>query len=336
MVEPVEFAAGLLHHGGGQRRIEFGIGGIGDEAENRHEGYFSEECVTGRRRAVLIAGPTASGKSALALAMAQQQGGIVVNADAMQVYDTLAVVTARPDAADMALAEHRLYGTVPASMRFSTGQWLGAVREVIETSDPVRLLIFVGGTGLYFDALLNGFADIPEIPAALTLQVQQEIQALDGAQRLALLRREDPVAAERLRVVDPQRLTRALAVKRATGRMLSSFQGENASGLLVDFLVERLVLDPDRDVLRGRIARRFEAMFTGGAVAEVEALRALDLDPALPVMKAIGVREIGDWLDGALARDEAIARATIATQQYAKRQRTWFRNRFGDWPRRAS
>ncbi|WP_246132837.1 tRNA (adenosine(37)-N6)-dimethylallyltransferase MiaA [Devosia ginsengisoli] len=292
--------------------------------------------MTGRRRAVLIAGPTASGKSALALAMAQQQGGIVVNADAMQVYDTLAVVTARPDAADMALAEHRLYGTVPASMRFSTGQWLGAVREVIETSDPVRLLIFVGGTGLYFDALLNGFADIPEIPAALTLQVQQEIQALDGAQRLALLRREDPVAAERLRVVDPQRLTRALAVKRATGRMLSSFQGENASGLLVDFLVERLVLDPDRDVLRGRIARRFEAMFTGGAVAEVEALRALDLDPALPVMKAIGVREIGDWLDGALARDEAIARATIATQQYAKRQRTWFRNRFGDWPRRAS
>ncbi|MCR6673837.1 tRNA (adenosine(37)-N6)-dimethylallyltransferase MiaA [Devosia ginsengisoli] len=290
--------------------------------------------MSGRRRVVLIAGPTASGKSALALAMAQQQDGIVVNADAMQVYDTLAVVTARPSDGEMALAEHRLYGTVPAATRFSTGQWLGAVRATIAASDPARLLIFVGGTGLYFDALLNGFADIPEVPAALALQVQQEIQALDGEQRLALLQREDPVTAERLKVADPQRLIRALAVKRATGRVLSSFQDAPQAGLLEGVDIERLVLDPDRDVLRERIARRFEAMFDGGAVEEVKALRALDLDPSLPVMKAIGVREIGDWLDGMLGRDEAIARATIATQQYAKRQRTWFRNRFGDWPRR--
>ena len=291
--------------------------------------------MTGRRRAVLIAGPTASGKSALALAMAREQDGIVVNADAMQIYDVLQVVTARPSDDEMALAEHRLYGAVPAATRFSTGQWLGAVRQIMAASDPSRVLIFVGGTGLYFDALLNGFADIPAVPAALTLQVQQEIEALDGAERLALLRREDPLAAERLKVVDPQRLTRALAVKRATGRMLSSFQDETAAGLLGDFLsVDRLVLDPDRAVLRERIARRFEAMFSGGAVEEVEALRALDLDPSLPVMKAIGVREIGDWLDGVTGRDEAIALATIATQQYAKRQRTWFRNRFGDWPRR--
>lgn len=290
--------------------------------------------MTGRRRAVLIAGPTASGKSALALAMAQQQGGIVINADAMQVYDTLSVVTARPSAADMALAEHRLYGTVPAAARFSTGQWLSAVRAIMDAANPARVLIFAGGTGLYFDALLNGFADIPAVPAALTLQVQQEIQALDGAQRLALLQREDPVAAARLKVVDPQRLTRALAVKRATGRQLSSFQDDSAAGALADFSLERMVLDPERDVLRDRIARRFEAMFSGGAIAEVEALRARKLDPSLPVMKAIGVREIGDWLDGVMVRDEAIARATIATQQYAKRQRTWFRNRFGDWPRR--
>jgi tRNA dimethylallyltransferase len=290
--------------------------------------------VTGRRRAVLIAGPTASGKSALALAMAQQQDGVIVNADAMQVYDTLQVVTARPSDAETALVEHRLYGTVPAATRFSTGQWLTAVRDVMEGVDADRPLIFVGGTGLYFDALLNGFADIPEVPAETTLQVQQEIQALDGEQRLALLQREDPVAAGRLGVVDPQRLTRALAVKRATGRMLSSFQDAPQAGLLEGFDIDRMVLDPDRQVLRDRIALRFEAMFAGGAVAEVEALRALDLDPSLPVMKAIGVREIGDWLDGVAGREEAIALATIATHQYAKRQRTWFRNRFGDWPRR--
>jgi tRNA dimethylallyltransferase len=290
--------------------------------------------VKGRRRAVLIAGPTASGKSALALTLAKSEGGVIVNADSMQVYDTLRVVTARPGEDEVVQAEHRLYGTVPAATRFSTGQWLDAVGKVIADTGGAPL-IFVGGTGLYLDALLNGFADIPEVPAEVTLQVQQEIQGLDSEQRLALLQREDPDAAARLKVVDPQRLTRALAVKRATGRKLSSFQDGHAAGLLADFSsVERLVLDPDRDVLRQRIALRFVAMFAGGAIEEVEALRRLDLDPSLPVMKAIGVREIGDWLDGVTGRDEAIALATIATQQYAKRQRTWFRNRFGDWPRR--
>lgn len=290
--------------------------------------------MTGRKRCVLIAGPTASGKSALALAMAETEGAVVVNTDAMQVYDTLSVVTARPDAADMARAEHRLYGSVPSAIRFSTGQWLGAVGQVMAEADPGRPLIFVGGTGLYFDALLNGFADVPQIPEAVTLEVQQEIQALDGAQRLALLVEADPVAAARLKVADPQRLIRALAVKRATGRTLSSFQDATGGSMLEGADVECVMLDPDRDVLRGRIARRFEAMFSGGAVDEVKALLALRLDPALPVMKAIGVREIGDWLDGTMTREEAISRATIATQQYAKRQRTWFRNRFAGWPRR--
>ncbi|HWU17736.1 MAG TPA: tRNA (adenosine(37)-N6)-dimethylallyltransferase MiaA [Devosia sp.] len=288
--------------------------------------------MTGRRRAVLIAGPTASGKSALALALAEAEGGVIVNTDAMQVYDTVRVVTARPSVEDEGRAEHRLYGTVPASSRFSTGQWLAAAKEVIEATEAP--LFFVGGTGLYFDALINGFADVPAVPADITLAVQQEIQALDGAGRLALLQREDPATAARLKVADPQRVIRALAVKRATGRMLSSFQDEPQAGLLGDFAVERMVLDPDRDVLRGRIARRFAAMFESGAVAEVEALRELRLDPSLPVMKAIGVPEIGAWLDGAMDEGEAIRLATIATQQYAKRQRTWFRNRMGDWPRR--
>ena len=289
--------------------------------------------MTGQRRAVLIAGPTASGKSALALERAQAFGGVIINADAMQVYDTLRVVTARPGPADEALAEHRLYGTVPASERFSTGQWVRSVQALLDTLDPEREVIFVGGTGLYFEALTNGFADVPEISPALTLEVQQEIQALEEPDRMALLQAEDPETARRLKVADPQRVTRALAVKRATGRALSSFQGDQQPGLLAGWNLERMVLSPDRDVLRERIARRFAAMFETGAVEEVKALRALDLDPSLPAMKAIGVREISDWLDGVHGREEAITLATIATHQYAKRQRTWFRNRMGDWPR---
>ena len=266
--------------------------------------------------------------------MAQQTGAAIVNADAMQVYDTLQLLTARPSPDETAQAPHRLYGSVPAATRFSTGQWLTAVGEILRETPAEQPLIFIGGTGLYFDALLNGFADVPEVAPDVALQVQQEIQHLDAKGRLALLQAEDPVAASRLGVVDPQRLIRALAVKRVTGQTLSSFQDAPQSGLLDDFDVERLVLDPPRDVLRQRIADRFEAMMSDGAVEEVEALRALDLDPSLPVMKAIGVREIGDWLDGLSNRETATELATIATQQYAKRQRTWFRNRFADWPRR--
>ena len=287
----------------------------------------------GTRAAVLIAGPTASGKSALALDLAAERGAVIVNADAMQVYDTLSVVTARPGADDLARADHRLYGFVPAATRFSTGRWLDAVAETIATTDD-RTLIFVGGTGLYFDALLNGFAEIPQVPDAIALQVQQEIQALDGAGRLALLEREDPQTAARLGVADPQRVIRALAVKRATGRTLSSFQDAPQAGMLESWTVERLVLDPDRDILRERIARRFEMMFAGGAVAEVEALLSQQLDPSLPAMKAIGVPEIANWLAGRISREEALRLAITATHQYAKRQRTWFRNRMGDWPRR--
>jgi tRNA dimethylallyltransferase len=251
----------------------------------------------------------------------------------MQVYDTVRIVTARPSAEEEALAEHRLYGSVPASQRFSTGQWLEAVRKILDAVDADREVIFVGGTGLYFDALTNGFADVPEISPELTLQVQREIEDLDEAGRMALLIAEDPETARRLKVADPQRVTRALAVKRATGKPLSAFQDNPQAGLLGHWAVERFVLSPDRDVLRARIARRFEAMFASGAVEEVKALRAQNLDPSLPVMKAIGVPEISDWLDGRLEREEAISLATIATHQYAKRQRTWFRNRMGDWPR---
>jgi len=289
--------------------------------------------VTRQRSAVLIAGPTASGKSSMALARARASGGVIINTDAMQVYDTLRIVTARPSIEDETQAEHRLYGTVPAGQRFSTGQWLSAVSSILSEIDPSREAIFVGGTGLYFDALTKGFADVPEISQAIILQIQQEIEGFDAAGRMALLEREDPETARRLKVADPQRVIRALAVKRATGKPLSAFQDAPQPGLLDGWHIERYVLSPDRNVLRARIARRFEAMFASGAVDEVNALRAQNLDPALPVIKAIGVREIGDWLDGAETRDHAIELAVIATHQYAKRQRTWFRNRMGDWLR---
>ena len=289
--------------------------------------------MSGQRRAVLIAGPTASGKSALALARAAAGQGVIVNADAMQVYDTLRIVTARPSLEDEAQAEHRLYGSVPAAHRFSTGQYLAAVVDTLAAIDPDREVIFVGGTGLYFDALTKGFADVPAIPEAVTLAVQAEVDAFDEGGRMALLAAEDPETARRLKVADPQRVIRAIAVRRATGRTLSAFQADPQPALLDNWDIERIVLAPDRAIVRERIARRFAAMFENGAVAEVEALLEQNLDPSLPAMKAIGVPEIAGWLEGRHSREEAIGLATIATHQYAKRQGTWFRNRMGDWPR---
>jgi tRNA dimethylallyltransferase len=284
------------------------------------------------RRAVLIAGPTASGKSALALEMARRSGGIIVNTDAMQVYDVLRVVTARPGQAETALAPHRLYGEVPPAVRYSTGTWFDAAQKLIHDEEKHHQpLIFVGGTGLYFEALINGVAEVPPIPAEITRQVEAEIEGLDAKNRAQLIAERDPQMAARLKAPDPQRVIRALAVLKATGRSLASFQDEGQTGLLEDFAVERIVLNPDREVLRARIAQRFKTMFSSGAVEEVEALLALRLDPSLPAMKAIGVPEIGGWLAGRLSREQAVELATIATRQYAKRQRTWFRARMADW-----
>lgn len=282
------------------------------------------------KRAVLIAGPTASGKSALALKLAVERDAVVINTDALQVYDVLRLLTARPSADEMARAPHRLYGTVPPTRRFSTGDWARAAAEVI-AAEPDRTLIFVGGTGLYFDALTAGFADVPEVPTTALAAAEAEVAGLDREARGRLIAARDPVIAARLKAPDPQRVIRALAVLNATGRSLASFQDEAQSGLLDGFTLERLVLNPDREVLRQRIARRFEGMFERGAVDEVKALLALQPDPSLPAMKAIGVPEIAAMLAGDLSEAEAIERAVIATRQYAKRQRTWFRNRMADW-----
>jgi tRNA dimethylallyltransferase len=281
------------------------------------------------KRAVLIAGPTASGKSALALDVARQQGGVIVNTDALQVYDVLQLLTARPSEIEMAGVPHRLYGAVHPSVRFSTGEWARAAAAVIEAED--RPLIFVGGTGLYFDVLTAGFADVPEVPAEALAAAAAEIEGLDREARGRLIAARDPVIAGRLKAPDPQRVIRALAVLNATGRSLASYQDEGQRGLLDGYELERMVLNPDRELLRQRIARRFETMFARGAVEEVQALLALELDPSLPAMKAIGVPEIAAMLAGEIEEDIAIERAVIATRQYAKRQRTWFRNRMADW-----
>ncbi|WP_244513320.1 tRNA (adenosine(37)-N6)-dimethylallyltransferase MiaA [Devosia insulae] len=279
---------------------------------------------------MLIAGPTASGKSALALDLARQQGGVIVNTDALQVYDVLQLLTARPSEIEMAGVPHRLYGAVHPSIRFSTGEWARAAAAVI-AAEADRPLIFVGGTGLYFDVLTAGFADVPEVPATALAAAEAEVEGLDREERGRLIAARDPLVASRLKAPDPQRVIRALAVLNATGRSLASYQDAAQQGLLEGFALERLVLNPDRELLRQRIAQRFETMFSAGAVEEVEALLALELDPSLPAMKAIGVPEITAMLAGELEQDVAIERAVIATRQYAKRQRTWFRNRMADW-----
>ena len=283
------------------------------------------------RKAVLIAGPTASGKSALALERAEATGGVIVNADSMQVYDVLSVLTARPQPDDLARAEHMLYGFIPPSERCSVGRWLAAARAVRD--DPAlkdRELIFVGGTGLYFEALQNGISEVPEVPEAAVAEAEALVAPLDRLGRRALLAEKDPDMVSQLREPDPQRLIRALAVKAATGRSLAHWQAQSGPPLLDGFDVERLVIWVDRDELSRRISTRFHAMLPS-ATEEVVRLLGLGLAPDLPVMKAIGVREIGAYLSGDLTREAAIERAVIATRQYAKRQRTWFRQRMGDW-----
>ncbi|MEO7222091.1 MAG: tRNA (adenosine(37)-N6)-dimethylallyltransferase MiaA [Devosia sp.] len=284
-----------------------------------------------QKRAVLIAGPTASGKSALALRRARELGGIVVNTDALQVYDGLRLITARPGDADLAAARHELYGFVDPAVRFSTGDWARAAARIISDPPSDSPLVFAGGTGLYFDVLTSGFADVPEIPSSAFAWAEAEVHGLDREARTKLIAARDPAMTGRLKGNDPQRVIRALAVLKATGRSLATFQDTAQKPLLKGWTLERIVLNPERDVLRERIAARFTAMLELGAVEEVEAFLARGLDRSLPAMKAIGVREIGDWLAGNATREEMIERAITATRQYAKRQRTWFRGRMSDW-----
>jgi tRNA dimethylallyltransferase len=287
------------------------------------------------RQVILIAGPTASGKSALALRLADETGGMIINTDSMQVYDVLNVLTARPGPDDLNAAPHYLYGHVSPSVAYSTGRWFADVESVLgkpELSD--KPVIFVGGTGLYFRALLGGLSAMPEIPADIRARWRQQ-DADQGAEKLhAILTERDPVAASTLRPTDSQRIVRALEVIDASGRSIIEWQRETGRPLVDGEAARKIVIEPDRRWLGERIARRFETMMEAGAIEEVKTLLSFGLPNALPAMRAIGVSEIAEMLAGRLSVEEAAELATIATRQYAKRQMTWFRNQLtGDWER---
>ncbi|WP_165221703.1 tRNA (adenosine(37)-N6)-dimethylallyltransferase MiaA [Affinirhizobium pseudoryzae] len=285
--------------------------------------------------AILITGPTASGKSALALELADRHGGVVVNADSMQVYDTLRVLTARPSDAEMAGIPHRLYGHVPATTSYSTGDWLRDVALLLgELRQDGRLPVFVGGTGLYFKALTGGLSDMPAIPEDIRERLRQRLIEEGPALLYRDLAVRDPTAAQRLQPSDGQRIVRALEVMEATGQSILTFQERRGPMLIDPERAEKIVVLPDRARLHQRIDRRFEIMLETGAIAEVAALQALSPAPEMPVMKAIGVAEISALLQGEMSRDQVIERGSALTRQYAKRQMTWFRNQMDEtWQR---
>ncbi|UNK39299.1 tRNA (adenosine(37)-N6)-dimethylallyltransferase MiaA [Shinella sp. H4-D48] len=285
--------------------------------------------------AILITGPTASGKSALAVRLAAEHGGVVINADSMQVYDTLSILTARPQPKDMNSVEHRLYGHVPAAGAYSTGEWLREATALVgELRERNMLPVFVGGTGLYFRALTGGLSDMPEIPDDVRKRMRARLAA-EGPEALhGVLAVHDPETAARLMPGDGQRIVRALEMLEATGRPISAFQAGTGPAVIDSARARKIVVLPDRAVLATRINRRFGDMLKTGAVEEVKALLALDLSPAMPVMKAIGVPQIAAMLAGEMSEADVIERGAAATRQYAKRQMTWFRNQLDEsWQR---
>ncbi|PDS46853.1 tRNA (adenosine(37)-N6)-dimethylallyltransferase MiaA [Rhizobium anhuiense] len=285
--------------------------------------------------AILITGPTASGKSALAVELAKRHDGVVVNADSMQVYDTLRVLTARPSEGEMQGVPHHLYGHVPAGAAYSTGAWLRDVSALLPMLKAEgRLPVFVGGTGLYFKALTGGLSDMPGIPETLRQSLRARLleEGPDGL--YAELADADPATAASLNRQDGQRIVRALEVMKATGRSIADFQGQSGPLVIDAGEARKIVVLPDRAVLHQRINGRFEKMLQQGAEDEVRALLALDLPAEAPVMKAIGVSQIAAMLRGEMTRDEVLEKGAAATRQYAKRQMTWFRNQMDDsWER---
>ena len=276
---------------------------------------------------ILIAGPTASGKSALAVEKARAAGGIVVNADSMQVYEGLPILTAQPAADETAGVPHRLYGHRDPAAPYSTGAWLREVADLRAAEGAGRPLVFCGGTGLYFKALTEGLQDMPPVPDAVRTRLRYRLSE-EGATRLHReLRARDPETAMRVMPGDGQRIVRALEVLEASGKPISWWQGQAATPLVgAGEIAERIVLVPDRAALHRRIDGRFDRMIARGAVAEARAFLGRAIAPDMPAMKAIGLREIGAHLSGETSLDEAVIRAKAASRQYAKRQSTWFRN----------
>lgn len=275
-------------------------------------------------RPVLLAGPTASGKSALALCLAQAQGRVIVNADALQVYDMWQVLSARPDDADCARAPHLLYGHVGRDQDWSVGHWLRAVADVLKDHpNPV----IVGGTGLYFRALIEGLVEIPPTPKAIRARADAKL-AQEGL--VTLLKEIDPKTRARIDCANPARVQRAWEVLHATGQGLAAWQDQTPPPLLPRAACTAYVLRPEVDWLDARITRRFAEMMAQGALEEARAALP-HWDPRAPWAKAIGAPELIAYLQGQMSWDEAVSAATLATRQYAKRQRTWFRTRMKDW-----
>jgi tRNA dimethylallyltransferase len=284
------------------------------------------------KQAVLIAGPTASGKSALALSLAERLGGVVVNADSMQVYRDLRIITARPTPGEEGRAPHLLYGHVDAAENYSVGRWCRDAAAVLaEIEGQGRLPILVGGTGLYFKALLTGLAAVPPIPDDIRARVRERV-ASEGAPALhAELMRVDPKTALRLMVNDRSRISRALEVVEATGRPLSDWHRDGLPPLIDAAHAVKIFVTCERAELVRRIEARFGIMLKAGALDEVRTLAARRLDPLLPAMKAHGVPWLIRHLAGVISRDEAAAGGIMDTRRYAKRQVTWFRNQMQDW-----
>jgi tRNA dimethylallyltransferase len=283
-------------------------------------------------RAVLIAGPTASGKSALALSLAERIGGTVINADSMQVYRDLRVITARPTADEETRVPHLLYGHVDAAENYSTGRWIAdAARALREVQEARRIPILVGGTGLYFRGLLHGLSDMPPVSADVRASVRGEAEGVAAPELHARLTGLDPRAAANLRPSDRQRILRALEVFAATGRSLAEWQEKPGKPLIAPADVSALFLAVDREVLRQRINDRFDAMLRGGALEEVEKLAARSLSPSLPAMKAHGVPWLTRHLKGEISLEDAVAGGKADTRRYSKRQETWFRHQLKEF-----
>ena len=281
----------------------------------------------------LIAGPTASGKSSLALKLAEAADAEIVNADSMQLYRDLRVLTARPSAEDEARAPHHLFGTVDAADGWSVGKWLRAAADLLaELAAAHRPVIVVGGTGLYFRALTKGLAHIPPVPAEVRRAAEADYDELGESVFRGRLGAYDPAAAARIAEGDRQRLVRAWEVYAATGTPISDWQ-QTGEPVLSGDAWRAVALEPPREVLYARCDDRLEAMVAGGATLEVAALMERNLDPELPAMKAVGVREFAAYVRGETGLEEAVAAAQRETRRYAKRQLTWMRGQMGGWPR---
>jgi len=281
---------------------------------------------------ILIAGPTASGKSALALAVAERHGGVIVNADSMQVYRDLRIITARPSVAEEAQVPHRLYGHVDAAENYSVGRWCQDARAVLEEAKSAgRVPILVGGTGLYFKALTQGLSAVPPTPPDIRAAVRARCDAEGAAALHAELARRDPAMAARLKPGDRMRLARALEVLEATGRSLADWHRDGLPAILDPDEAVKIFLVVNRSELYRRIDARFDAMLAEGALDEVRALAGRGLDPLLPAMKAHGVPWLRRHLAGEISLEEAAAGGKQDTRRYTKRQATWFRNQMPAW-----